>query len=107
MSNKQNKSKMKATYTKVNTRFMDANKDNDGFIANLLADEHGMGVVCNHEFDYFDALFSNGFVRAISDGKMPIIGTEAPNHLPKRNTEYHHVIFGEECYVVYFTGDND
>ena len=94
-----------SNYRKVSTRFMDANQDVNNIIFDALTDKYSMSEVCNHEFDYCDALFSNGFVSAVSDGRLPILGTEQLSFVAKKKGEYHHVIFNDECYVVYFDGE--
>lgn len=87
--------------TKVHTRFMDGNKTTEVF--DILSEHYGMNVVCNHKIDYEAAIFSNGFINAIEDGLIPILGSEHESFKQKQDKEYHHFILNDECYVVYFS----
>ena len=89
-------------FRKVSTRFMDANKDVNAVVLNVLIDYYGMSAVFNSEFDWEECLYSNGFVHAIQQGLVPVLGTESESFKPKRDGEYHHFISNDECYVVYF-----
>ena len=91
---------------KVQTRFMSANQDTESIIFDLMADTYGMSETCNNDFDYSDALFSDGFVLAIEmDQMIPVLGSEIKvEDWDKRHggREYHHAILNDECYVVFF-----
>jgi len=85
----------------VNTRFMRGNKTSEVFDA--VADYYGMGVVCSDEIDYAEAIFSDGFILAMENDLMPIIGShEVSLQGRKGDVEFHHIIFNDECYKVYF-----
>jgi hypothetical protein len=81
---------------------MDGNKTTEVF--ELMCEEYGMNAMCcETQFDYEEAIFSNGFIHAMENGMMPILGSEREEHERKRNNEeYHHFIHEGECYVVYF-----
>jgi len=88
----------------VNTRFMRGNIDVDGHIFNVLANEYGMSKVCASDFDTDTAIYSDGFIDAIEDGKTPVLElfpTDSHRFYSKY-TEYHHVIIDDTCYNIYF-----
>ncbi len=68
----------------------------------LLVDEHGMGVVCDHHIDYEAATFSDGFMSAIRRGALPILGSEEQCPATQKGREYHHFLLNGDCYVAYF-----
>ena len=80
---------------KINTRFMNGNIDVDGVIADIINNE--FSFVC---WDH--AIFSDGFISAIEDGLIPQINTIELSCKAKSYGEYHHFIYEDECYVVYF-----
>lgn len=86
---------------KVNTRFMQGNKTDEIF--DILSNEYGMGVVCSSKIDWCESIFSNGFILAVESGMIPILGTEKISDYKNRNgKEFHHFIFNDECYIIYF-----
>jgi hypothetical protein len=87
---------------KVNTRFMSGNLDINNDIFYILVDKYGMGKLMNNIIDYNEAIYSDGFIRAIEDGKTPILDSEVESWKPKSGSEYHHLIYDDICYVVYF-----
>lgn len=89
---------------KINTRFMQGNKDIDGEVFDLLVDEYGMMEVIESNFDTDNAIYSNGFVKAIEEGKIPTLELHNTDSHRMFNEleEYHHVIINDECYNVYF-----
>ena len=90
------------TTTDITTRFMRGNKTPEVF--EEMSCVYGMGELCNHFIDYDQAIFSDGFISAMENDMMPILGSEKQtgrhNHGDK---EYHHLISNDVCYVVYFT----
>lgn len=86
------------------TRFMNGNIDLDGDILNILINEYGQKEVLFSDFDTDNAIYSDGFIRAIENGKTPMLelcplsSTQFHNELK----EYHHVIINDECFNVYF-----
>jgi len=87
---------------KVNTRFMSGNLDIDGDIFNILVDKYGMKKIVHHIINYNEAIYSDGFIRAMENGKTPILDSEVESYKPKSEGEYHHLIYDDICYVVYF-----
>lgn len=87
---------------KVKTRFMNANVDVDGDIANLLIAEYGMIEVLNCGIDFDEAFYSDGFIYAIEEGKIPTLNSICESFLGKKHGEYHHLIHEDKCYVMYF-----
>jgi hypothetical protein len=88
--------------TTVNTRFMNANKSDD--VIDILEDHYGSSELYNGEIDFCEALFSNGFILAMENGLIPVLGTHELAH--KRingGQEYHHFIFEDKCYHIFFT----
>lgn len=79
---------------------MDANKTIEVF--DIMADYYGMSEVCNDEIDYCDALFSNGFIYAMENGLIPILGSQTTVGGARMYGESHHLIFDGECYLVDF-----
>ena len=95
-----NTNKMKTRNT--TTRFMNGNIDVDGEILDILTAEFGMAAVMECEIDFSDAIYSDGFIHAIENGLIPQIDTIAKSFESKKEGEYHHVIYNDECYVIYF-----
>lgn len=90
---------------KINTRFMQGNKDIDGVIFDVVCDKIGIERAMNIDFDFDNAIYSNGFINAIENGLTPDFSTiKTSNSISnnQNNTEYHHVIVGGNCCVVYF-----
>ena len=87
---------------KTTTRFMNGNIDVDGEILDILTSEFGMAVIMECEVGFDDAIYSDGFVHAIESGLIPQINTIAKSFENKKMGEYHHVIYNDECYVIYF-----
>jgi hypothetical protein len=86
---------------KINTRFMQGNKTEEVF--DLLADYYGMAEVCNNEIDFCECIYSDGFIRAIEqDSLIPVLGSHQLNEERKTEQEYHHFIYNENCYIIYF-----
>ena len=86
--------------TQINTRFMRANRTEDVF--DFLAEHYSMAEICADEISYSEALFSNGFIHACENGKMPILGSHDDTSCIKGADEYHHLIYDDKCYVVFF-----
>ena len=86
------------------TRFMSGNIDLDGEILDILVAEHGHGDVYSSDFDTDNAIYSDGFIEAIEDGKIPMLELFPIDSHRFHNDleEYHHVIINDECYNVYF-----
>lgn len=84
------------------TRFMNGNIDVDGEILDILTAEFGMAVIMECEIDFSDAIYSDGFIHAIESGLIPQIDTISKSFESKKEGEYHHVIYNDECYVIYF-----
>jgi len=79
---------------KIQTRFMEGN----------ICDEMYY-ISDNLNFDFDNAIYSNGFIAAVKNGLVPdfdtlIISNKSSNN--KSNQEYHHVIIGDICYIVFF-----
>lgn len=84
----------------ITTRFMRANKTDEVF--DMMVEEFGMPEMCNAKIDFNEALFSNGFIYACENGMMPILGSEKETFENTGDQEYHHLIFNEVCYSVFF-----
>ena len=84
-----------------NTRFMQGNIDVEGVIFDLLVDNYGMNEVCNSIISFDEAIYSDGFISAIENGKVPEMEV-VENCKKNMSKEYHHVIYNNECYVMYF-----
>lgn len=83
------------------------NDDVEGVILDILIQEYDHKRVIFHEIDFSDAIYSNGFISAIERGAIPQIEGIHPSYQRKREGEYHHLIFNDECYCVYFKDDED
>ena len=89
------------TTKKVNTRFMQGNKTTEVF--DILANEYGMGAVCSDSIDWCEAIFSDGFILAIENGMIPVLGSEEISGGARKNDEeFHHIVLNKECYKIYF-----
>lgn len=89
---------------KQSTRFMNGNIDVDGEILNILIAEYGQMEVLMSDFDADNAIYSDGFIDAIKDGKIPtleLLPTDS-HRFYNDLEEYHHVIINDECFNVYF-----
>lgn len=89
---------------RVNTRFMQGNKDVDGIIFDILVEEYGMKAFLESNFDTDNAIYSNGFISAIEKGLIPSLELNSTDshRYHNENEEYHHVIINDECFNVYF-----
>ena len=87
---------------KIDTRFMKGNIDLDCEIISIMIDKYGMKEVILSDFNFDNAIYSDGFIDAVKVGMIPVLGSETKSHLPKNEKEYHHVIVNNECYVMYF-----
>lgn len=85
---------------KINTRFMQGNKTSEVF--DLMADHYGIFEVCESKIDYSEAIFSDGFILAMERDMMPILGSEEISFTGRKYGEFHHLIYNDECYKVYF-----
>ena len=92
---------------KKQTRFMNGNIDVDGIIFNILVDAYGMKAVCLSDFDTDEAIYSDGFILAIKQGKTPTLEltTTGSHRFYNDLEEYHHVIIKDNCYNVYFKSE--
>ena len=83
---------------------MQGNEDLEGVVFDILIEEHGQKAVLNSDFDTDNAVYSDGFIAAISDGKIPMLELHKTDSHRFHNElkEYHHVIINDECYNVYF-----
>lgn len=86
---------------KVNTRFMEGNKDVEGLVFDILVENYGQKSVYEMNIDLDEAIFSNGFINAIENGLIPTLEVK-PNFMAKGENEYHHFIINNECFVMYF-----
>ena len=95
---------MNLNIRKKKTRFMNGNIDLDGDIFDILVENHGMKEVCFSSFDTENAIYSDGFILAIKEGKIPMLELHPTDSHRYYNEleEYHHVIINDECYNVYF-----
>lgn len=81
---------------------MEGNKDKEGVIFDLLVSSYGMSSVCNSDIDFDEAIYSNGFINAIERGLIPILDSVEESFKMKKECEYHHLMFNNECYIMYF-----
>ena len=83
---------------------MNGNIDVDGDILDILIDAHGQREVLFSDFDTDNAIYSDGFIKAIEEGKTPMLELHPTDSHRFYNelTEYHHVIINDECFNVYF-----
>jgi len=95
---------MKLNTRNKKTRFMNGNIDLDSDILDILIEEHGQMEVMTSDFDTDNAIYSDGFISAIEDGKIPMLELHSTDSHRGHNEleEYHHVIINDECYNVYF-----
>jgi len=83
---------------------MNGNIDLDGVILDILVTEHGHSLVYSSDFDTDNAIYSDGFISAIEEDKIPMLELHPTDSHTYFNEleEYHHVIINDECYNVYF-----
>jgi len=83
---------------------MNGNIDVDGVILDILIEEHGHAAVYSSNIDFSEAIYSNGFIEAIEDDKIPMLKLYPTDSHRFYNelSEYHHIIVNDECYNVYF-----
>ena len=83
---------------------MSGNIELDGDILDILFDAHGQKAVLESDFDTDKAIYSNGFISAIEEGKIPMLKLYPTDSHRFHNEleEYHHVIINDECFNVYF-----
>ena len=90
---------------KINTRFMEGNIDIEGVIYDIVINAIGMSEAMSLGIDFDSAIYSNGFISAINNGLIPDFSTIKSSNAHSNangNTEYHHIIIEDECFVVYF-----
>ena len=90
---------------KINTRFMEGNIDVEGVIYDIVINSIGMSEAMSLGIDFDSAIYSNGFISAINNGLIPDFSTLKISNAHSNSlcdTEYHHIIIGDECFVVYF-----
>jgi len=99
---------MKIVTTQQSTRFMRGNLDIENVINDILIDAHGCSEVYSSDFDTDNAIYSNGFIDAIEEGKIPMLELHNTDSHRFYNEleEYHHVIINDECFNVYFKANN-
>ena len=95
---------MRIATRNINTRFMQGNIDTKGAIYDLLVESHGQRAVLESNFDTDNAIYSNGFITAVEEGKIPELTLHSTDshRMFSELEEYHHVIINDECYNVYF-----
>jgi hypothetical protein len=89
---------------KKQTAFMEGNIDLDGIVYHIFIDTYGHAKFFASGFDTEAAIYSNGFIDAIEDGKIPtldLLPTDS-HRFYNELEEYHHVIINDECFNVYF-----
>lgn len=70
---------------------------------NILVDYYSNHEVAHHPIVFEEAIYSQGFVSAVERGLKPEISQYHEAHLSKSEKEYHHIIFNDTCYVMYFS----
>ena len=90
--------------SKIKTRFMQGNIDLDGDVFNAIVNNLGMKKAMEIDFDFDNAIYSNGFVSAIKEGLIPDFSTlrTSCSFTNNKGNEYHHVIVEDDCFVVDF-----
>ena len=91
---------MRTETTDFATRFMNGKKINN--IIDILSEDYSMGEIFSCDIDFDEAVFSMGFVAALEEGRMPDLSRIYPSFAPVYDGEYHHLIYNDECYSVYF-----
>jgi len=88
----------------VPTRFMNAQRDVDGVIVDILVEKYGAKeVLLDTNIDWDAALFSSGFIHAIESGLTPVLSSIKKEEIHiAENFEYHHLLTEDFCYKVYF-----
>lgn len=71
-------------------------------IVDILAENYSYGEIFSCEIDFNEAIFSSGFVHALELGLVPDLNKIEETGLRVRHGEYHHVIYEDKCYNVYF-----
>ena len=102
--NNKKQNTMRIQTKKIETRFMSGNLDVNQEIFDIMVEYHGQYEVCMNGFEMDNAIYSNGFINAVEDGKIPMLTLHSTLTRSEGNlTEYHHVIINDECYNVFFT----
>ena len=87
---------------KTETRFMSGNIDLEGEVMDILLENYSREEVYSSMFFEDDIVFSDGFVSAIENGKVPQLDKIYESFEGKIGEEYHHFVLNDKCYVVYF-----
>lgn len=84
---------------------MNGNVDLDGIVFDLMVEKYGLKEVLEFDFDFDNAVYSDGFINALEDGLVPemkLHSTTANNGYYANQQEYHHVCVNDECFKMYF-----
>lgn len=81
---------------------MNGNQDIEGIIHDLMIDHYGHSEVYTSGICFDEAIYSDNFIDAIEEGLIPDINRIEKSYNAKGFGEYHHLIFDDECYSVYF-----
>lgn len=81
---------------------MQGNIDMEGVIYDLLINNYGYDAVMNTGICFDDCIYSDRFMSAIESGLIPVIDSIEKSFTAKKYGEYHHFIYNDECYIMYF-----
>lgn len=71
-------------------------------IIDLLSENYNIAEIFGCEIDFEEAVYSSGFVNALEEGLVPDLSRIYPSFTPTYYGEYHHLMYNNECYKVYF-----
>lgn len=91
---------MRTETTNCSTRFMNGKKISN--IIDILSEDYSMCEIFGCGIDFEEAVYSLGFVNALEEGLVPDLSRIYPSFAPVYDGEYHHLVYNDECYEVYF-----
>ena len=95
---------MKLNTKTAETRLMKGYKCDEMF--DVLADYFSMPEVAHHVIDFSDAIYSDGFILAVENEMIPDITDYEVAGSRSKEQEFHHIIYNDVCYKIYFKENN-
>lgn len=88
---------------KQKVSFMTGNIDVDGLVYGVIENNYSFKEIMESGIDFDNAIYSNGFISAITDGLVPVLELKPTIYSAGAlQDEYHHICINDECFKMYF-----